>query len=115
VLSPDEKRIKSLVGEIAAGGQSVTIAITYLDDPSVPPMASCPNMTVLNDIPLKSTDPTSGTRTFIVSGWDKIMQLIQDSYPWITNKGEEQCMTTDGWHYNSDANPNPTVVVTLGN
>lgn len=114
-LGPGETRIKSLTGETAPDGKSVTVTITYLDDPSVPAMASCPNETILKNIPLKSTDPSTGTQTFFVSGWDAIMATIQDSYPYSLGGSPVRCMTTAGWHFNSDANPNPAVYVILGN
>jgi hypothetical protein len=114
-LGPGETRIKSLTGETAQDGKSVTVTITYLDDPSVPAMTSCPNETILRNIPLKSTDPSTGTQTFFVSGWDAIMATISDSYPYVDNKGAARCMTTAGWNFNQDANPNPAVYVILGN
>ncbi len=113
---PSETRIKDLAGEIAADGKSVTLTITYLDDPTGPSLASCPNVTILRNIPLRSTDPTTRTQTFFVSGWDAIIATIQDSYPYFgpTLPRAALCMTTAGWSFNQDANPNPTVYVTLG-
>jgi hypothetical protein len=114
VKDPSETRVKDLAGEIAAGGQSVTLTITYLDDPTAPSLASCPNVTILRNIPLLSTDPTTRTRTFAVAGWDAILATIEDSYPYFDNHRAAKCMTTAGWSFNQDANPNPTIYVTLG-
>ncbi len=111
---PTETRIKSLTGEIAEGGKAVTLTITYLDDPTVGTVAECPNVTILRDIPFLSADPATRTQTFSVSGWDTIMATIEDSYPYIDNRNATKCMTTDGWSFNQDANPNPAVYVVLG-
>jgi hypothetical protein len=109
-----ETRIKDLAGEIAADGKSVTLTITYLDDPTGPDLASCPNVTILRNIPLISTDPTTKTQTFAVAGWDAIVATIQDSYPYFDRLRTALCMTTADWSFNQDANPNPAVYVTLG-
>jgi len=89
--SPYAPALKSLTGEISADGASVTMTITYLDDPDNPGPGSCPNVTKLRDVPL--VEPYSGPHgeglSFAAKGLAAVEAGLDNSMPYM-----DKCLTS---------------------
>jgi hypothetical protein len=89
--SPYAPALKSLTGEISADGTSVTMTMTYFDDPDNPGPGSCPNVTKLRDIPL--VGPYSGPHgeglSFAAKGLAAVEAGLDNSMPYT-----DKCLTS---------------------
>src|SRR5664280_1672039 len=89
--SPYAPALKSLTGEISADGTSVTMTITYFDDPDNPGPGSCPNVTKLRDVPL--VEPYSGPHgeglSFAAKGLAAVEAGLDNSMPYM-----DKCLTS---------------------